>query len=120
MSGCVGRIAPDAVIVPDEFERRVDDDAAERRVEAARGALVELENVAVLGVEGAGAAVPPHEDLGDDAHLGCGEADAGCGVHRLDHVGDEVAQLRIEGLDWRRNPVQDRLPHNADRQDAHA
>ena len=106
--------------VPHEAERGVDDDAAQGRVEAARGSLIELEDVAVVGVEGAGTAVPPHEHLGADAHLRCGEADAGCGVHSFDHVGDEVVQLRIKGLDGSCSPVQDRLAGNTDRQDTHA
>ena len=106
--------------VPHEAERGVDDDAAQGRIEAARGSLIELEDVAVAGVEGASTAVPPYEDLGADAHLGRGEADAGCRVHCVDHVGDEVAQLRIEGLDRGCGPVQNRLAGNTDRQDAHA
>ncbi len=112
-------MAPAPLGVPHEVERGVDDDATQGRVEAARGSIVELEDVAVVGIEGTGTAVPPHEDLRTDAHLGRGKADAGCGVHRLNHVGDEVAQLRVEGVDRGRSLMQNRLTGNTDRQDAH-
>ena len=69
-------------------------------------------------VERAAPGVAPHEDLRSNTDLRCREADPGRGVHRLDHVGDKVAQFRIKGVDGIRDPMQDRLARDADRQDA--
>ena len=61
-----------------------------------RGTVVELEDITEVAVEGTAAGVAPHEDLGADAHLRGGKAHAGCRVHGLDHVGDEIRQGRVE------------------------
>ena len=101
--------------IPHEVERGVHDDSARCRVEAARGSLVELEDVTVVGIECSATRIPPHKDLGADAHLGGGEADPGGSAHGIDHVGDEVGQRRVEGLDGGGKSVEDRCSGDADR-----
>jgi len=67
---------------------------------------------------------PPQEvtDAQRDAlrHLRRGEADAGRGVHRLDHVVDERLDLGGDGRDRRRRGVQHAVPVLPDRTQRHA
>ena len=54
------------------------------------------------------------------ADLRGGEPDAGRGIHRLEHVGDERADLVRDLFDGRRGGVQDGIAHDANRQNGHA
>ena len=54
------------------------------------------------------------------ADLRSREADAGRGIHRLEHVGDERADLVRDLVDGRGRGVQDGITHDANRQNGHA
>ena len=61
----------------------------------------------------------PREDPQADADLRGGEADAPRGVHRLEHVGDELADLVVDDLDGPGTLVEDGFPGDDDGTDGH-
>ena len=71
-----------------------------------------------------GRAVVVRVGVGEDperhADLRCREADAGRGIHRLEHVGDESADLVGDLFDRRGGGVKDGIAHDANRQNGHA
>jgi len=53
-------------------------------------------------------------------HLRRGETHAGCGIHRLEHVGDQGADLVRDLFDDGCGGVQDGIAHDANRENSHA
>jgi len=62
----------------------------------------------------------PGEDPQADPDLGGGEADAARGIHRLEHVGDELADAVVDDLDGLGSLVEDGFPGDDDWADGHA
>ena len=60
-----------------------------------------------------------HEHLAVRVHLGRREADAGGVVHRLEHVGDELLEFRVEHGHRRRLRAQPRVGELEDREQGH-
>src|SRR6185295_14580655 len=90
---------------PDRLDRRIDEDRLGHRRRV---------GIAVVAVEA------EDDELQVDADLRCREPGAVGRVHRLEHVGDELAQLgRREALDRTRDREQPRVAHLQDRANRH-